>query len=63
MAVNTWDEAERHLSKEPVLGEVVKRYGACTLRPKSDYFVVLCDSIISQQISVKAAEAIYNRFV
>ncbi len=62
MTSDLWLEAQVHLQRLPVIGPLVKRYGSCTLKPKTDYFAVLCDSIISQQISVKASEAIFRRF-
>lgn len=51
-----------HLADDPVIGPLIERYGPCTLKSRSDYFLVLCNSIISQQISVKAAESIFRRF-
>lgn len=36
--------------------------GPCRLRPRRDHFATLCDSIISQQLSVRAAATIYDRF-
>lgn len=62
MTADPWLEAQAHLRRIPVIGPLVERYGSCTLLPKTDYFAVLCDSIISQQISVKASEAIFRRF-
>lgn len=60
---NPWHDAETHLSaRDPVLARIIAAYGHCTLRPKTDYFAVLCESIVSQQLAVKAADAIYNRF-
>lgn len=32
------------------------------LRNTSDYFVALCDEIVSQQLSIKVAEVIFTRF-
>lgn len=58
-----WHDAETHLSAcDPVLARIIAWYGRCTLRPRTDHFAVLCDSIISQQLAVKAADAIYRRF-
>ncbi len=62
MTEDLWLEAQAHLGRLPVFGPLVERYGPCTLQPKTNYFAVLCDSIISQQISVKASEAIFRRF-
>lgn len=46
---------------DPVLKAVIERVGPCTLKPDPDIFAALVDAIISQQISVKAADAIMAR--
>jgi DNA-3-methyladenine glycosylase II len=57
-------QAQEHLSKnDPKLGKLIKKYGDCTLKPHSDYYRELVDSIISQQLSVKAGQTIFNRFL
>jgi DNA-3-methyladenine glycosylase II len=54
--------ATRHLRRRcPVLGPHVKKYGPCGIVPQKDSFTLLCRSIISQQISTKAAESIRKR--
>ncbi len=54
--------ARKHLSRrDKVLREVVRRVGPCTLQHDADHFAVLVRSIISQQISTKAAHAIHGR--
>src|SRR5262249_55523456 len=54
--------ARRHLARrDPVLRRLIARIGACTLRINPDGFQVLARSIISQQISWKAALSIGNR--
>jgi DNA-3-methyladenine glycosylase II len=58
-------KAADHLAKhDPVLKPVIKRVGLCTIRPvkSDDYYWELVDAIISQQLSVKAARAIEERF-
>jgi DNA-3-methyladenine glycosylase II len=58
-----WKQAARHLSRvDPVLAGVVKNVGPCGLVRRRDYFVVLCKSIFSQQISVKVAAVLFARF-
>jgi len=53
----------RHLARaDQILGELIAKIGPCQLRPSSRYFPTLCDSIISQQLSTKAAATIYARF-
>ncbi|HMA34695.1 MAG TPA: DNA-3-methyladenine glycosylase [Chloroflexia bacterium] len=55
--------AAAHLrAADPVLAGLITAHGACTLTPEPDLFAALADSIISQQISVKAADAILRRF-
>lgn len=46
---------------DPILGTTIARVGTCTLRSHPDLFGELVRSIIAQQISVKAAEAITAR--
>lgn len=55
--------AARHLAAaDPVLRPLIARLGPCRLTPRRRYFIVLCDSIISQQLSTAVAEAIFDRF-
>jgi DNA-3-methyladenine glycosylase II len=54
--------ATSHLSNvDPVMRTTIEQVGPCTLRPDPDIFNALVDAIISQQISVKAANAIVGR--
>jgi len=48
-------------SIDPVMAETIARTGPCTLEPNPNIFETLIDAIISQQISVKAADAIVAR--
>lgn len=58
-------KAIRHLQKvDPVLGAVIKRLPTLEVRkPSRNHFRTLVESIISQQLSVKAADTIFRRFV
>jgi DNA-3-methyladenine glycosylase II len=57
------DGACRHLiAADPVLHTLITRVGACTLAPRRRFFETLCDSIISQQLSVQVAAVIFTRF-
>jgi DNA-3-methyladenine glycosylase II len=47
---------------DPILAAVIKSSGLCTIRPHKNYYQELVDSIISQQLSVKAAQSIVKRF-
>lgn len=56
-------KAAAHLSaNDPVLAPIIPSAGFCTIRPHTNYYWELVDSIISQQLSVKAAASIEKRF-
>jgi DNA-3-methyladenine glycosylase II len=66
--MNNWLEAltlaEHHLKKaDPVLAQLIEQHGPCQLKPHTDYYRQLVRSIIGQQLSVKAASTIYQRFL
>src|SRR5260370_6876453 len=46
---------------DPIMANAIGRVGPCTLTPNPNLFETLVDAIISQQISVKAADAIMVR--
>lgn len=48
---------------DPILGPVIDAVGPCTIRPHTNYYQELVQSIIGQQLSLKAAAAIEARFV
>lgn len=58
-----WEDAEEFLSKDKYIFSLIKKYGHCTLKPRSKkyYFEDLVDAIIQQQLSMKAASSIFNR--
>jgi DNA-3-methyladenine glycosylase II len=55
--------ADAHLSRvDPVMAQLVERHGPCGLATKQrDPFHVLCNSIVSQQLSSRAADTILAR--
>lgn len=56
-------KAANYLSKaDPVLAPVIAAHGLCIIRPHKNYYQELVESIIGQQISVKAGAAIRKRF-
>jgi len=62
MAVEPWAEAIGHLkSADAKLARLIEQVGPCRLEPRSDYLATLAQSIISQQISTKAAANIFGR--
>jgi DNA-3-methyladenine glycosylase II len=61
---NTFRKAQRHLSlNDPVLKRLIATVGPCKLLHNPDRFAALVRSIISQQISTKAAAAIAGRLL
>ncbi len=56
--------AEKHLARrDPVLRQFIKQHGECRLQMHTRYFETLVNSIVSQQLSTKAAATIFQRFV
>jgi DNA-3-methyladenine glycosylase II len=52
-----------HLSQDPVMKKLIQRCGEIEVVPSStDHFTDLIDTIISQQLSIKAAATIFGRF-
>ena len=58
-----WDKAVAALSNDELLGDVVKKYPNGCLEGKGDLFQTTLRSIVGQQISVLAADAIWGRLV
>jgi DNA-3-methyladenine glycosylase II len=57
-----WDDATRILADgDPVLARLVAAYPDIHLTRRSDPFTTLARAIVGQQISVKAAQAIWDR--
>jgi DNA-3-methyladenine glycosylase II len=57
-----YEQARRLLSRrDPKLREVIRRIGPCTLTPNRKHFANLVRTIVSQQISTKAAISISAR--
>ena len=56
------NDATAHLrTVDPIMAKAIERVGPCTLVPNPQLFETLIDAIISQQISVKAADAMMGR--
>ena len=59
-----WEEACKHLAKrDRVMKKLIPRLGEGRLESRSDAFTTLARSIVGQQISVPAAQAVWDRFV
>ncbi len=58
-----WDEACKHLmKKDRVMKRLIPQFGDACLETRGDAFVTLARSIVGQQISVKAAQTVWDRF-
>ena len=58
-----WDEACRHLAKrDRVMKKLIPQFGEARLQGRTDAFTTLARSIIGQQISVKAAQSVWDKF-
>ncbi|GGP19802.1 DNA-3-methyladenine glycosylase family protein [Silvimonas iriomotensis] len=59
-----WDEATAALAAaDPVLAALIAQFPNISLRGRGDAWQTLARSIVGQQISVKAAESVWNRFL
>ena len=64
MIPDYWEAAKAHLrAVDPVMREVIDAYEDPPLRSKRDVFQTLVHAIVGQQISAKAADAVWGRFV
>jgi len=58
-----WPEACRYLTrKDRVLKRLIPQFGDACLQSRGDAFTTLARSIVGQQISVKAAQTVWDRF-
>jgi DNA-3-methyladenine glycosylase II len=58
-----WEEACKHLAKKDrVMRRLIPQFGDVCLESRGDAFVTLARSIVGQQISVKAAQSVWDRF-
>ena len=58
-----WEKAKKDLiRRDKKLGAIIRNYPRDFLFTKSDPFYTLARSIVGQQISVSAAQAVWERF-
>lgn len=59
-----WDEACRYLARrDRVMNKLIPRFGTARLRSRGDAFTTLARSIVGQQVSVKAAQSVWEKVV
>jgi DNA-3-methyladenine glycosylase II len=64
LVADFWDDACKHLIKrDRVMKKLIPRCGEGQLESRGDAFTTLARSIVGQQISVKAAQAVWDRLV
>ncbi|MDR2266277.1 MAG: DNA-3-methyladenine glycosylase [Christensenellaceae bacterium] len=57
-------EIREYLTKaDSIIGAVIEKYGVRDFELSTDYFDALLQNIVGQQLSGKAADTIYNRFI
>jgi DNA-3-methyladenine glycosylase II len=57
-----WDDACKHLSRrDRVMKKLIPQFGEARLQSRGDAFTTLARSIVGQQISVKAAQSVWDR--
>ena len=58
-----WQRAKRALARrDEILARIIRRHPRIALESRGDAFRTLARSIVGQQISVKAAQSVWNRF-
>ena len=59
-----WHDACKHLSKKDrVMKRLIVQFPGASMSSRGDAFTTLARSIVGQQISVKAAQSVWDRFV
>ena len=56
-----WEKAKKHLSRDKVMSKLIKKHKG-HLVTRNNFFYSLSRSIISQQISTKAADSVFLKF-
>jgi DNA-3-methyladenine glycosylase II len=64
MKPNYWDRAKRALARrDPVMGRIMREHPKVFLARRGEPFLTLARAIVGQQISVKAAQSVWDRLV
>jgi len=59
-----WHQAIHDLNEtDPVMRRIIQHYDDCVLKSRGDAFATLARSIVGQQISVKAAESVWQKVI
>jgi DNA-3-methyladenine glycosylase II len=64
MKPDYWERAKRALrSKDPVMAQIMREHPKVFLAPRGEPFFTLARAIVGQQISVKAAQSVWQRLL
>jgi len=64
LVADFWDDACKHLVKrDRVMRKLIPRFSEGQLESRGDAFTTLARSIVGQQISVKAAQSVWDRLI
>ena len=64
MKPDYWDRAKRALARrDPVMALIMRAHPKVFLTPRGEPFFTLARAIVGQQISVKAAQSVWNRLL
>jgi DNA-3-methyladenine glycosylase II len=58
-----WERAKRALRKDPVMAAIMRQHPGVYMTVRGEPFMTLARAICGQQISVKAAQSVWNRVV
>jgi DNA-3-methyladenine glycosylase II len=63
MKPSYWDRAKRALArKDPIMAKIMREHPKVFLARRGEPFMTLARAIVGQQISVKAAQSVWDRF-
>jgi DNA-3-methyladenine glycosylase II len=63
MKPSYWDSAKRSLARrDPVMAKIMREHPKVFLAKRGEPFMTLARAIVGQQISVKAAQSVWDRF-
>jgi DNA-3-methyladenine glycosylase II len=63
MKPDYWDRAKRSLARrDPVMAKIMREHPKVFLAKRGEPFMTLARAIVGQQISVKAAQSVWDRF-
>jgi DNA-3-methyladenine glycosylase II len=60
---NYWERAKRALRKDPVMAAIMRQHPGVYMTVRGEPFMTLARAICGQQISVKAAQSVWDRVV